>query len=338
MSTFDFLVQLKHSGIRVWLEGQRLRCAGPEQILTAAVRQQLSDRKPEIIAFLRSAGSRATSSHQSIVPIQASGTRRPFFAVPGHNGDVFCYVDLARHLGPDQPLLALQAPGLDFGQEPLTSLRDIAAVFARDITAMQPQGPYLLGGYCVGGSIAYELAQQLTMQGHQVSLLVMFGSPCPTLFDLMNRGHAAIHDLGGRFFRHGAALVQRTPTAWSAYLRERAAERRADRERERRDPLRQRLAEVTVEAFKRYEPRSSAFPVFMLMPNNQPDTLLSDRPLDWGLFSRDFTIALGPAGGDMSSMMIEPHVQWFAQLLSGKLSEAAQPLAARGRSRVRPRS
>ncbi len=66
------------------------------------------------------------------------------------------------------------------GQDPLTSIAEIAALFARDIVAMQPQGPYLLGGFCVGGTIAFELAQQLTAQGHQVGLLALFGAPCPT--------------------------------------------------------------------------------------------------------------------------------------------------------------
>jgi thioesterase domain-containing protein len=327
MSSFDFLVQLRKSGVRVWLEDDRLRCVGPEQILTTEVRRELSERKLDIIAFLRSAGSLGGSSHPSIVPIQASGTRRAIFAVPGHNGDAFCYVDLARHLGVDQPLFALQAPGLEPGQEPLTRIKDIAAVFVRDVTSMQPQGPYLLGGFCVGGSIAYELAQQLTALGHEVSLLVMFGSPCPTLFEPRNRSQAAAKNIAGRFVRHGSALAQRAPTQWSAYLREHAAARRADRERERQDPLRLRLANLTVEAFKAYTPQTSAFPVFMLMPNDEPDTLLDDRPLDWGLFAKNFTIALGPADGDMNNMMIEPNVQWFAQLLGEKLLETTPPHA-----------
>ena len=180
MSTFEFLHKLKQSGVKVWLEDDRLRCTGPEQVLMAEVREQLSARKTEIIAFLRS----AASSEAAVVPLWcpsshwAAGGR--LFAVPGHNGDVFCYVDLARHLGTDQPLFALQAPGMEPGQEPLTSIEEIAALFARDMIAVQPQGPYLLAGFCVGGTIAFELAQQLTAKGHQVSLLALLGSPCPT--------------------------------------------------------------------------------------------------------------------------------------------------------------
>jgi thioesterase domain-containing protein len=326
MSTFDFLHKLKQSGVKVWLEGDRLRCTGPEDVLVAEVREQLSTRKPEIIAFLRSsANAEGGGNCSSVVPIQPLGSRRPLFAVPGHNGDVFCYVDLARHLGKDQPFFALQAPGMDPGQHPLTSIEAIAAVFARDIAAAQPQGPYLLSGFCVGGSIAFELAQQLTAKGHHVSLLVLFGSPCPTALAPHHRAQAAIMKAAGRFLRHGSALVERKPSEWSQYLRERAAERRADRERERHDPLRLQLAEITVDAFKAYQPKEAVFPVHMLMPNDEPESLLEDRPLDWGLFAKNFTMALGPSDGDMNMMLLDPHVSWFARLLEKKLEETVPP-------------
>ena len=328
MSTFEFLHKLKQSGVKVWMEDDRLRCTGPEQVLMAEVREQLSARKQEIIAFLRSAASSEGGSNSTVIPIQPLGSRRPLFAVAGHNGDVFCYVDLARHLGSDQPFFALQAPGMEPGQHPLTSIKEIAALFARDIVAVQPQGPYLLGGFCVGGSIAFELAQQLTAQGHQVSLLVLFGSPCPTALAPRYRAQAAAMNVAGRFVRHGSALVQRRPSEWSQYLRERAAARRADRERERHDPLRLRLAETTVDAFKAYQPKTATFPVYMLMPNDQPDSLLEDRPLDWGLFAKNFTVALGPADGDMNTMLLEPHVSLFAQLLEKKLGETVPPQEA----------
>src|SRR5215472_1052505 len=102
MSTFEFLVKLKQAGVKVWLQDDRLRCSGPEHLLTNEVREQLSTRKLEIIDFLRLAESSAPARNSSVVPIQPHGRRKPLFAVPGHNGDIFCYVDLARHLGTDQ--------------------------------------------------------------------------------------------------------------------------------------------------------------------------------------------------------------------------------------------
>lgn len=323
MTIFDFLLKLKQAGVKVWLQDDRLRCSGPEHVLNAEVREQLSARKLEIIAFLRSAESAAPGKTSSVVPIQPQGSRRPLFAVPGHNGDVFCYVDLARHLGVEQPLFALQAPGLEPDQTPLTTIEEIAAVFVRDLVAAQPQGPYLLAGYCLGGTIAFELAQQLTTKGHQVSLLALLGSACPTALAPHYRAQSIVRNVAGRFLRHGSALGKRKPSQWSQYLRGRAAERRADRERERDDPLRLRLLETTVEAFKIYQPRAATFAIHMLMPNDQPDALIEDRPLDWGLFTTDFTVAHGPGDGDMNTMLLEPHVSLFARLLERKLAEKA---------------
>jgi thioesterase domain-containing protein len=324
MSTFEFLHQLKQCGVKVWLEGDRLRCTGPEQAVTPEVREQLSARKTEIIAFLQSAESFEAGNSSSVVPIQPLGCRQPLFAVPGHNGDVFCYVDLARHLGTDQPLFALQAPGMEPGQKPVPSIEVIATLFARDLVAMQPHGPYLLAGYCLGGTIAFELAQQLTAQGHQVSLLVLFGAACPTALAARYRIHSAVMKIADRVLRHGSALGRRKPSEWTQYLRERAADRRTDQKRERHDPLRVRLAETTVEAFKSYQPKTGSFPVHMLMPNPDPDALLEDRPLDWRRFAKDFTVARGPANGDMNTMLLEPHVSRFARLLEKKLAEVAE--------------
>jgi len=328
MSTFDFLLTLKQAGVKVWVEDGRLRCTGPEEFLTSEVREQLSARKQEIIAFLRSAANSDGHHNYCVVPIQPLGSRRPFFAIPGHNGDVFCYVDLSRRLGTDQPVFALQAPGLEPNQEPLTSIEEIAALFVRELTAVQRQGPYLLGGFCIGGSIAFELAQQLTAKGHQVNLLALLGSACPTALDIRYRGQAAVVKIARRVVRHGAALARKRPGEWSNYLQERASVRRAERERERQDPLRLRLMEKTVDAFKAYKPKAATFPVYMLMPNDDPDSLFEDRPLDWGLFAKNFTVQLGPAGADMNTMLLEPHVQVFADLLKKKVRDAAPTQAA----------
>jgi thioesterase domain-containing protein len=320
MSTFEFLHNLRQSGVRVWLEGDRLRCVGPEQLLMSDLTEQLKERKQEIIAFLRSAANSGSGNSSSIMDIQPLGSRNPFFAVPGHNGDVFCYVDLARHLSPDQPFFALQAPGLEPDQAPLSSIEGIAAIFARDIIAMRPQGPYLLGGYCVGGTIAFELAQQLTAKGHQVSVLILFSSMCPTALALRYRARVALRNFAGRFQRHGAELSRRKPNEWLQYLRERTADRRADRKRVHPNPLRQRLGDTTVQAFKIYQPQPGSFPIHMFLPNSQPDSP-EDRLLDWGLFANKFTMTEGPADGELDTMLLEPNVSALAKKLKIKFEE-----------------
>ena len=83
------------------------------------------------------------------------------------------YRSLAQHLGSDQPVYGLQPQGLDDKQHPLTGIEDMAGTFVRKIQVIQPQGPYFLAGYCMGGTIALEMAQQLRSQGQTVGLLAL---------------------------------------------------------------------------------------------------------------------------------------------------------------------
>jgi aspartate racemase len=108
-----------------------------------------------------------------IVEIQKIGSRRPFFFLHGdYNGGGFYCLNLARGLGADQPFYAIQPHGLDGGTIPST----IEAMAERHMCALrefQPRGPYLLGGYCNGGMIAFEVARRLQAQGEAIDLLVL---------------------------------------------------------------------------------------------------------------------------------------------------------------------
>jgi amino acid adenylation domain-containing protein len=108
-----------------------------------------------------------------LVAIQPEGSKPPFFCVHAAGGNVLIYRDLARHLDPDQPFYGLQAQGMDGVQPFHTRIEDMAARYIKEIQTVQPEGPYFLGGYCLGGSIAYEMAQQLNSQGKKVALLVL---------------------------------------------------------------------------------------------------------------------------------------------------------------------
>jgi thioesterase domain-containing protein len=57
---------------------------------------------------------------------------------------------------------------------PHASVEDMAADYVREIRDMQPKGPYFLGGFCFGGLVAFEMAQQLREAGEAVALLALF--------------------------------------------------------------------------------------------------------------------------------------------------------------------
>ncbi len=85
-----------------------------------------------------------------------------------HGGNVLEYYPLAVHFEKDQPVYALQARGLDGHIVRGQSLEQMAATTSRESKALQPEGPYVLGGFCFGGLLALEAAQQLTAAGEDV--------------------------------------------------------------------------------------------------------------------------------------------------------------------------
>jgi amino acid adenylation domain-containing protein len=123
------------------------------------------------------------SSWSPLVPIQPHGSERPFFCVHPVSGNVLCYRSLARRLGPQQPFYALQARGLDGEQEPRTQVEAMAADYLEAVRTIQSHGPYLLGGWSIGGLIALEMAKQLQEQGEEVRVLALFDTKAPGVED-----------------------------------------------------------------------------------------------------------------------------------------------------------
>jgi phthiocerol/phenolphthiocerol synthesis type-I polyketide synthase E len=115
-----------------------------------------------------------SSGWSPLVTIQPSGSRPSFFCIHGAGGNVLIYRELSQNLGSDQPFFGLQSQGLDGTCPPLTRIEDMAALYVNAIRRQQPRGPYLVGGYCGGGIIAYEVAQRLLSEGEEIALLALF--------------------------------------------------------------------------------------------------------------------------------------------------------------------
>ncbi len=115
----------------------------------------------------------------SLVAIQPNGNKAPLFLIHPAGGQVFPYVHLAQHLDLDQPCYGLQAKGLEEGQDPFVRIEDMATYYIEALRTVQPEGPYRLGGWSMGGTVAFEMAQQLHAQGHGVALLALLDSRIP---------------------------------------------------------------------------------------------------------------------------------------------------------------
>jgi thioesterase domain-containing protein/acyl carrier protein len=110
-------------------------------------------------------------SWSTLIAIQPDGPKRPLFCVHPGGGTVLGYIDLARHLGSEQPFYGLESLGLYEEEKSYARVEDMATHYIEAMQVVQPQGPYLLAGWCFGGLVAFEMAQQLQAQSQEVSFL-----------------------------------------------------------------------------------------------------------------------------------------------------------------------
>ncbi|WP_435103793.1 amino acid adenylation domain-containing protein [Arhodomonas sp. AD133] len=113
-----------------------------------------------------------------MLAVQPHGAKPPLFCVHPVGGTAFCYMELAAALGNDRPFYALEAAGL-WQPEPHTRIEDMAQAYVRELQRVQPTGPYVLGGWSMGGVIAFEMARQLEAQGQSVARLLLIDAPSP---------------------------------------------------------------------------------------------------------------------------------------------------------------
>ncbi|KMJ45031.1 hypothetical protein AB204_11225 [Xenorhabdus khoisanae] len=110
------------------------------------------------------------------VPLSPAGSLLPLFLVHETSGDPLVYSPLATLLPPELPVYALQALGIHTLEHPPVSIEELATSHIQAIRRLQPQGPYRLAGWSIGGLIAYEIAQQLTSDGETVEFLGLIDS------------------------------------------------------------------------------------------------------------------------------------------------------------------
>ncbi|GAC1464696.1 MAG: hypothetical protein NVSMB9_03630 [Isosphaeraceae bacterium] len=119
-------------------------------------------------------------SWSPIVTIQTQGSLPGFFCVHPAGGIVYCFQELALKLGTDQPFHAFQSAGLEEGQTPLESIDEMANCYVKVLQQVQPSGPYHVGGWSLGGVVAFEMARKLLEQGKEVATLALFDSRAPS--------------------------------------------------------------------------------------------------------------------------------------------------------------
>ncbi len=113
------------------------------------------------------------STSRTVVTFRDTGEKPPLFFVHARKGDILYARELFPNLKGDRPYYGLKPPPLDGKSRIPRTIERIAASFIADIKKIQPEGPYHLCGYSFGGTVVYEMAQQLTAAGEGVAFLAL---------------------------------------------------------------------------------------------------------------------------------------------------------------------
>ncbi|MEV7521234.1 amino acid adenylation domain-containing protein [Streptomyces sp. NPDC091371] len=129
-------------------------------------------RAPTVAALARRVRDGAEAEAAGpLVRLRAGDGTAPLYLFPPLAGTVVRYAPVARALGEGQTVYALQSPGIQPGEEACSSLTDMARVYIEHMRKVHPGGPWHLGGYSMGGVIAFEAARQLKAAGEEIGLV-----------------------------------------------------------------------------------------------------------------------------------------------------------------------
>ena len=271
-----------------------------------------------------------------LVTIQPKGNRPRFFCVHGGGGNVLIYRALSRRLGTDQPFYGLQSQGLDGKMPYLTRIEEMAELYVKEIKRVQPHGPYYLGGYCMGGTVAFEMAQLLKAQGEEVALLALFDTLnwakvrpdsfwVKTYFQaqrvVFHARNFLLLDFKDqvRFFKEKIVVLQHRSRVWRGMLHGKMM--REEPENKSESLLMARMWEINDRAILSYVPRPYPGVVTDFRPLKQYARYLGTE-VHWDRLARDgqriATVPVYPAG-----MLLEPFVKHLAAALRAAIDEAS---------------
>jgi amino acid adenylation domain-containing protein len=267
--------------------------------LLAAIRQALtaSSSPPEVLA---------EPQGRLLVCLQAGAAETPpLYLVQPIGGTVYTYMSLVRQLGPQQPVYAFRASGIEPGEPIHPDVPTMAAHYIAELLERQPRGPFQLGGHSSGGAVAYEMARQLSQRGVEVSLVLLLDTPPLPLRQLQINQPEDLLRLVDPF-------RERAPSAWEGFASAVAQD----------SPFREFIM-MHAHALAAYAPRRSQLPLVYIRAREQSD-VLEPHAERWWMDHTDGAFSMHNVPGDHFTMMEPPYVAAVARLVRQNLIDGAE--------------
>ena len=275
----------------------------------------------------------ATPDFDTLVPIRHGTEARPWFWVHPVGGNVLCYFPLAQRLRPGFPIYGLQSPNLDPHAATLDRIEEMAEHYLRELRAVDPDGPYRLGGWSMGGVVAFEIARRLESEGREVEILALVDT---------HLAHGELQDdeltLLWRFGRD-LGLAPKVPEDVLEALREMYPRERLAAVLRQAHEAEVLAPEIDLTRFEHlfavfklhtramydYSPDSYSGRIVLI----RPETEAAQAPSSDEVAARWRQLAgsgleLHYVGGDHFMMVREPHVEALAEILNRLLDQNGQ--------------
>ncbi|VEP16805.1 Amino acid adenylation domain protein [Hyella patelloides LEGE 07179] len=254
-------------------------------------------------------------SWSSLIPIQPHGSKPPLFCIHGSEGvncgePLYGY-DLARYLDSDQPVYGLRAVGLDGKTNPLNTIEDMAAKYLEEIFAMYPSEPYLLLAPDIGGLIAFEMAQQLSVQGKQVPLLAIINTLAPNSDSLLANSVVGFSSKVNQFKQSIVNLQQETQCKFIKTFKPQPLSK---------DLRYFSIQRSLIQAQKQYQANLYKNTLTLFRSPEIAGNLSAD--LGWNQ-SIDRELEIYDISGNNTNLFKQPNIQYFARQLEDCLKKAS---------------
>jgi amino acid adenylation domain-containing protein len=272
----------------------------------------------------------AAQAGTPLVPMQPFGSQPALFVVHPPGGIVFPYSDLAARMRPNHPLYAFQGRGLDGQSPPHESLEEMATYYIEAMRNLQPRGPYHVGGWSLGGTVAFEIARQLLAAGQPVGMVALFDTGMsntaerdePTDLERAKFivGMAKVHGLELPLEK----VLAMRPSEQLEYVSQQVARKGLLPANMLPYPIERvlELHQAHITAAVRFQRRFYPGKVTLFKCSVDLDPLRGPKTEDygWGRFAAEVEIIKCP--GSHRSMLREPHVKVTAERIKACLDRA----------------